>query len=112
MIVAYIILATMAFGMVVGLVAAIWGLISVKLWEHFSVVPDFTESIDDEDGWSLADEIWARKAVRRHYRFIGIRRYTGLDTETRQWFKSLHLQIYKWVDKEIVRWNTKKGLWD
>jgi len=106
MIVAYIILATMAFGMVVGLVAAIWGLTSVKLWEHFSVAPDFTEKIDDE-----LDLEWAIASIKRHNRFVGIRRYTGRDPNG-QWFKSLHLQIYKWVDKEIVRWNTKKGLWD
>ena len=74
---------------------------------------DFTERIDDEDddGWDLADELWARKAIKRHYRFIGIRRYTGWDTETDQWFKSLHLQVFSWYDKQIIKWNIKKPRW-
>ena len=69
---------------------------------------DFTEEWDKEplDEYDIE---WAMAAIRRHYRFVGIRRYTGKDTNN-QWFKSLHLQIFKW-DKEIIRWNIKKGLW-
>ena len=66
--------------------------------------------------WNDEDEEWARKAVDRHHRYIGFRIYTGFeidgDFSNKKWFKSLHLQIYKWYDKEIIRWKIKKGLWD
>ena len=54
---------------------------------------------------------WVNKIVKRYYRFVGIRRYTGRNING-QWYKSIHLQIYKWYDKEIFRWNIKDGLWD
>ena len=106
MIVGLVTLAAVSFGVIVGIGLGIWGLISVKFWEHFTVEPDFTEKTDDE-----LDLEWAIKSIKRHNRFVGIRIYTGRDPNG-QWFKSLHIQVYKWYDKEIIRWNIKKGLWD
>ena len=68
------------------------------------------EEFDDDFDWGPLEDAWVKKVLNRHYRFVGIRRYTGRDLDGK-WFKSLHLQIYKWYDKELFRWNTKKGLW-
>lgn len=70
---------------------------------------DFAEDFDNEplDEYEMD---WVEKVVKRHYKFVGIRRYTGRDTNG-QWFKSLHLQVYKWYNKELFIWNIKKGLW-
>ena len=81
------------------------GLIYAKLWDKV-FVPDFSEDMDDE-----LDLAWAIEEIKRHDRFVGIRIYTGRDFNG-QWFKSLHIQVYKWYDKEIIRWNIKKGLFD
>lgn len=104
MIIGYILLGVIAFGVIMG-AAGIMGLLYAKFWDK-AFVPDFAEDIDKE-----LDLQWAIKEIKRHDRFVGIRRYTGREPNG-QWFKSLHIQVYKWYDKEIIRWNIKKGLWD
>ena len=75
---------------------------------------DFSEEIDKEMwdlDWDLedADDLaWAKKAIKRHYRFVGIRRYTGWNNETNQWYKSLHLQIFKSVSYTHLTLPTKR----
>lgn len=68
---------------------------------------DFTENIDNED----PDFKWVKWVIKRHYRYIGFRVYTGCNTETDQWYKTIHFQIYKWLDKELFKWNIKKPKW-
>jgi hypothetical protein len=68
---------------------------------------DFTESIDNED----PDFEWVKSIVSRHYNYVGFRIYTGFNTETNQWYKSIHFQIYKWLDKQLFKWNIKKPDW-
>ena len=52
MIVAFILLGAMAFGIICGIIAAIWGLISTKLWEKFTIDEDwyYNDEKDEDDG--------------------------------------------------------------
>lgn len=69
---------------------------------------DFTEDIDREDEWERA---WAEKVIKRHFRYIGFRIYTGFDTETRQWHRSLRFQWLNKIDKKIIEWKINKPNW-
>jgi hypothetical protein len=93
-------------GIICGIGFAIWGLISTKMWEHFTV--DFNDEFTEEE----LDDAWAAHEIKKHYRFIGFRKYGIWDTDTDKWYGSIHFQFLKYWDKELFRWHTKKGLWD
>ena len=59
---------------------------------------------DDEDSWAI-------KSIKRHYKWIGFRRYMVWNSETDKWYRSIHFQFLDKYDKEVIRWSIKKGLW-
>ena len=54
---------------------------------------------------------WVKSVIRRHFRYVGFRIYTGWNVETEQWHRSIHFQVYKWLDKELFKWNIKDPDW-
>jgi hypothetical protein len=69
--------------------------------------PKFTEEIDEEN----LEYDWVTKKIKRHYRYIGFRRYLGWDSKTKQWYKLIYFQFLDKCDYKLIKWNTKRGLW-
>jgi hypothetical protein len=61
-----------------------------------------------EKNW---EDLWVEKVIKRHFRYIGFRIYTGFDTETRQWHRSLRFQWLNKIDKKIIEWKINKPDW-
>lgn len=68
----------------------------------------FEEDIDKEDEW---ERKWAEAVVKKHYRYIGFRVYTGVNTETDIWHKELRFQWLDKMDKKIFSWKINKPDW-
>jgi hypothetical protein len=69
--------------------------------------PKFTEEIDEEK----LEYDWAMAEIKRHYKYIGFRKYFNWDSKINKWHKSIHFQFLDKFDYELIKWNTKKGLW-
>ena len=101
MIFAYTLVGLMLISSFLGITFGIYGYASAKLWERNA------KSMSVEE----TENIWAINEIKRHYNWIGPRKYLTWNSETNKWYSSIHFQFLKWYDKELFRWNTKKGLW-
>ena len=110
MIVAFILLGAMAFGIICGIIAAIWGLISSKLWEKFTIDEDwyYNDEKDEEDLW---DEYWARSAINKEKTRKGFYFTYLLDTNGK-WYKIWNFQWKQRVKIQILKWRTRRKLWE
>ena len=86
---------------IVSITFGIYGYASAKLWERNA------KNLKGND-W---DESFAKFALKGHYQYIGFKLYHGLDPNTDKSNKAIHFQFLDKFNKELVRWNTKKGLW-
>lgn len=103
MIFAITLISLFVISSIIGITFGIYGYASAKLWELTAKKMDL--SIEDyEDGWF---KVWDK----RHYKYIGFRRYGHWDPKTDKWHRSIHFQFLDKYDKQLVRWNMNKGLW-
>jgi hypothetical protein len=101
MIIGYILLGVIAFGIIMGAIAGIMGLLYAKLWDK-AFVPNFTEDIEyDEEDKILAD--WAKAFMEREDRRIGftyVYHWNGKDKWTTEWYfqfrKLIRIKIFKY----------------
>jgi len=106
MLYSYILIGFLTLTSLLSIVFLIFSYTCVKMLPHFS--PTFEEywEKDREQEWQ-----WAKKTVERHYRYIGFRIYTVVDTETNQWHKELRFQWLKKIDKKLITWKINKPDW-
>lgn len=101
MIFAITLISLLVLSSIVGITFGIYGYISAKLWELSAKKLSYND-------W---EDAWANHEIKKHYRYIGFKKYGIWDSETDKWYGSIHFQFLKWYDKELFRWNIKKGLW-
>ncbi len=102
----YILLILFIFTSLMCIFALIIGYVYAKMMPHFS--PSF------EEYWEKAEEEewqWVKKIVNRHYRYIGFRIYTVVNTEENEWHKELRFQWLKKIDKKLIKWKINKPDW-
>ena len=109
MIVAIILLGAMVFGIICGVIAVVWGLISTKLWESFTLDQDWyaDDEVNDEDLW---DEAWARSTIYKEENRKGFYFTYLLDTNNK-WYKIWNFQWKQRVKIQILKWRTRRKLW-
>jgi hypothetical protein len=103
--IAYILFSVLLFSMILGAALGIWGLIAVKFWDHFTVEPDFTENLNDEDQ-ILAE--WAKAYMKREDRKIGFYYVYQWDLKE-TWHKIWYFQFMKYFKINIFKYRTQKG---
>ena len=69
------------------------------------------EEFDDDFDWGPLEDAWVKKVLNRHYRYIGLRRYTAFNPENDQWSMSIHFQFLKFYDKRLFSWKINKPDW-
>ena len=107
MIVAIILFAAMALGIISGVIVAIWGFVSNKFWEKFTIDENWY-SDDEKNEDDLWDEAWARSAIYKEENRKGFYFTYLLDTNGK-WYKIWNFQWKQRVKIEILKWSTK--LW-
>ena len=107
MIVAIIFFGAIILGIISGIIAVIWGLISTKLWENFTLEEDWYVNDDDEED-DLWDEAWARSAISKEENRKGFYFTYLLDTNNK-WYKIWNFQWKQRVKIQILKWKIKKG---
>lgn len=98
---AIIFMSLIVVSTLVGITFGIYGYANAKLWERNA------KNLKGND-W---DESFAKFALKGHYQYIGFKLYNGWDPNTDKSHKAIHFQFLDKCNKELVRWNTKKGLW-
>ncbi len=101
MIFAFTFISVLVISTIVSITFGFYGYASAKLWERNA------KNLKGND-W---DESFAKFALKGHYQYIGFKLYHGLDPNTDKSNKAIHFQFLDKFNKELVRWNTKKGLW-
>jgi hypothetical protein len=109
MIVAIIFFGAIILGIISGIIAAVWGLISTKLWESFTLEEDCYANDDDEED-DLWDEAWARSAISKEENRKGFYFTYLLDTNNK-WYKIWNFQWKQRVKIQILKWRTRRKLW-
>jgi len=103
MIIGYILLGVIVFGILMGAIAGIMGLMYAKLW-HRAFVPDFSEDMDDEDQ-ILAS--WAKAFMEREDKRIGFHHlyhWNGKDRWTVEWY----FQFKKHINIKVLKYPASK----
>jgi hypothetical protein len=98
---AIIFMSLIVVSTLVGITFGIYGYATDKLWERNA------KNLKGND-W---EESFAKFALRGHYQYIGFRLYHGWDTNTDKSHRAIYFQFLDKCNKELVRWNTKEGLW-
>ena len=110
MIIGYILLGVIVFGILMGIAAGVMGLLYAKLWDK-AFVPDFTEDTEDieydEEDKILAD--WAKAFMEREDRRIGFHylyRWNGKDKWTTEWY----FQFRKYINVKVFQHPSSKKI--
>jgi len=107
MIVGYILLGVIVFGILMGAIAGITGLLYAKLWDR-AFVPDFTEDIEyDEEDQILAN--WVKAYMDREDKRIGFHylyRWDGKDKWTTEWY----FQFRKYINVKVFQHPSSKKI--
>ena len=97
-------LGAIVFGILMGAIAGIMGLLYAKLWDQV-FVPDFSEDMDDEDQ-ILAE--WVKAYMKRENRKIGFYYVYQWDLKE-TWHKIWYFQFMKYFKINILKYRTQKG---
>jgi hypothetical protein len=103
MIIGYILIGVIAFGIIMGAIAGIMGLLCAKLWDK-AFVPDFSEDMDDEDQ-ILAN--WAKAFMDRENKRIGFHYVYGWNG-TDKWTKEWYFQFKKYINIRVLKYPASK----